>query len=175
MADLLRPQDLNQIRSDAQAAKIEEKQQAERKKEQQQLELSDAFAARVLHPEAIDRINRAITIAAQQGSRQLEVLTFPCKFCNDGGRRINNLDADWPSSLEGFAKKAYEFFEKELRPKGFKLQQRSLVSPAAYLAMSAFTSSGEPERSKFCAQDSTLTHRATSNLQLILTPDGRHA
>ena len=129
MADLLRPEDLNQIRSDAQTAKMEERQQANRKLEQQQLELRDAFASRELHPEVIDRINRAITIAAQQGSRQLEVLTFPCKFCNDGGRRINNLDADWPSSLEGFAKKAYEFFEKELRPKGFKLQAEIISFP----------------------------------------------
>ena len=64
---------------------------------------------------------RASAIAAQAGKNQLQVLTFPSSFCNDGGRRINSFDPDWPNSLEGFGKKAYEFYEKELRPLGFKI------------------------------------------------------
>ncbi len=47
-------------------------------------------------------------------------MTFPCSYCNDGGRRINNLLPDWPTSLEGFAKKAYEFYDKELKPLGLQ-------------------------------------------------------
>jgi hypothetical protein len=129
MAGLLRPEDLNLISSDAEMQKMEEERQAKRKKEQQQLELREAFSSREIHPEAIDRINQAVSIAAKRGNHQLQVLTFPCSYCNDGGRRINNLDPDWPSSLEGFAKKAYEFFEKELRPLGFKLHAEIISFP----------------------------------------------
>jgi hypothetical protein len=42
-------------------------------------------------------------------------------YCTDGGRRINNLLPDWPTSLEGFAKRAYELYERDLKPLGFKL------------------------------------------------------
>ncbi len=74
--------------------------------------------SREIQPQAIDCINSAVRIAAKQGSHQLQVVTFPCKFCSDGGRRINIGDPEWPSTLGGFAKQAYEFYLKELRPLG---------------------------------------------------------
>ena len=129
MAGLLRPEDLNAISSEADDAKMEEERQAKRKKEQQQLELREAFSSRDIHPEAIDRINHAVSVAAKRGERQILVVTFPCSYCNDGGRRINNLEKDWPISLEGFAKKAYEFYEKELRPLGFKVHAEVISYP----------------------------------------------
>ena len=129
MAGLLRPQDLKEIASDAEMAKMEEERQAKRKKEQQQLELREAFMSRDVQPEAIDRINKAVRIAAEQGQHQLQVVTFPCSFCSDGGRRINIADPEWPSTLEGFAKKAYDFFVKELRPLGYKLHAEIISFP----------------------------------------------
>ena len=36
---------------------------------------------------------------------------------------------DWPNSLEGFAKKAYEFYVAELKPLGFKLTAQVLDYP----------------------------------------------
>jgi hypothetical protein len=36
---------------------------------------------------------------------------------------------DWPDSLEGFAKKAYEFYQKELRPLGYKLHAQVIDFP----------------------------------------------
>ena len=43
--------------------------------------------------------------------------------------RINNNEPDWPDSLEGFAKRAYEFYLKELRPLGFKVRVQVLDFP----------------------------------------------
>jgi hypothetical protein len=129
MMNLLRPQDLKQISADAEIAKMEEERQDKQKGEKLLQDLRDAFEAREVHPEVITRINNAVRIAAQQGRHQLEVLTFPCKFCSDGGRRINIGDPEWPSTLEGFAKKAYEFFQKELRPVGFKLHAEITTFP----------------------------------------------
>jgi hypothetical protein len=121
MTGLLRPGDLKEICSSAEMKKMEEERELKKKIEQQQLKLREAFMSREIHPQAIDRVNNAIRTAAQQGHNKVQVLTFPCTYCDDRGRRINNLLPDWPESLEGFAKKAYEFFEKELRPLGYKL------------------------------------------------------
>lgn len=129
MTGLLRPEDLNQLSSDAEMAKMDEERQYKKKKEQQQLELREAFMSREVQREAIDRINHAVSVAAKSGQHQLQVVTFPCKFCSDGGRRINIADPEWPSTLEGFAKKAFEFFDKELRPLGYKLYAEIISFP----------------------------------------------
>jgi hypothetical protein len=121
MSGFLRPTDLDEISSEIEAAKLDEEEQFKRKQEQTKRELREAFMARDVHPDVIERVNNAVRIAARQGHHQLEVMTFPCNYCNDGGRRINNLLPDWPTSLEGFAKKAYEFYDKELKPLGFKI------------------------------------------------------
>jgi len=129
MAELLRPKDLKQITIDIEMEKMEEERKLKQKKEQDQSELREAFLSREIHPEVIDRINRAVRIAAQDGKHQIQVLTFPNTFCSDGGRRINIGDPEWPSTLEGFAKRAFEFYEKELRPAGYKLYAEIISFP----------------------------------------------
>ncbi len=129
MAGLLRPEDLNQIASDAEMEKMDEERRLKERKDRQELELREAFMSREIQPQAIDRINSAVRVAAKQGQHQLQVVTFPCKFCSDGGRRINIGDPEWPSTLEGFAKQAYEFYLKELRPLGYKLHAEVISFP----------------------------------------------
>ena len=129
MAGILSPKDLTAMSLAAEQAQLNEERQAKKQKADQDAELREAFSSRELHPEVNERINRAISIAAKQGKNQLQVLTFPASFCNDGGRRINSFDPDWPSSLEGFAKKGYEFYEKELRPLGFKIGAEIISFP----------------------------------------------
>jgi hypothetical protein len=129
MGGLLRPEDLMQISSDAEMVKMDDARRDREKKAQQQKELRDAFMSRQIHPEVFDRINRAVRIAAEQGRHQVEVVTFPCTFCTDGGRRINIADPEWPSTLEGFAKTAYQFYLEELRPLGFKMHAEIITFP----------------------------------------------
>jgi hypothetical protein len=126
---LLRPQDLNEIISDAEMNKMEEERQRRQKREREQRELREAFMSRDVHPEVMDRLNKVIRVAAEQGHKEVRVITFPASFCNDGGRRINSMLPDWPDSLEGFAKKAYEFYQKELRPLGYKLHAQVIDFP----------------------------------------------
>ena len=95
--------------------------------------------SREVHPEAIDRINNAVRIAAKHGQHQLQVLTFPCSFCSDGGRRINIADPEWPSTLEGFAKKAYDFYERSCALSDTSFTPRSSAFLAACRATSAFS------------------------------------
>jgi hypothetical protein len=129
MPGLLRPEDLNKITIDAEMEKMDEERKIKKEKEHDLLELREAFMEREVHPEVIERINTAVRVAAKDGKHQLQVLTFPCSFCSDGGRRINIADKEWPQTLTGFAKKPYEFFEKELRPAGYKLHAEIISFP----------------------------------------------
>jgi hypothetical protein len=129
MTDLMRPEDLKKIADDIDMAKAKKAMEHMKREEEEKAALKEIFMARDIHPQAKTRINEAVRRAAEQGNRQILVIEFPCKFCNDNGRRINNLEADWPESLEGFAKKAYQYFQQELKPLGFKLTAQILDYP----------------------------------------------
>jgi hypothetical protein len=116
----MRPDDLKKISNDAEMAKAQEYLARAKKQEEEQAGLREAFMRREIGPEAYERVNAAVRRAAEQGGQQVQIITFPASYCNDGGRRINNSEPDWPNSLEGFAKKAYEFYEKELKPLGYR-------------------------------------------------------
>lgn len=126
---LLRPQDLNEIISDAEMKKMEDERKRKERQKREQRQLHDAFMARDIHPQVMDRLNNAVRIAAEQGFKEVQVITFPASFCNDGGRRINNMLPDWPDSLEGFARRAYDFYIRELRPVGYKLHAQVIDFP----------------------------------------------
>lgn len=129
MPGLLRPEDLKMISSDAEMAEVDRDRQLADKKKQQDRALREAFMSRKVAPEAVERINNAVRIAAQNGHHHLEVITFPSSYCSDGGRRINIADAEWPTTLTGFAKDAYDFYDKELRPLGYKLRAEIINFP----------------------------------------------
>ena len=129
MADLLKPDDLRKIADDLDMAKAKKMLEHMKADEAERDSLREAFNSREIHPQVKERVNTAIRRAAEQGHRQLLALTFPASYCNDQGRRINNMEPDWPQSLEGFAKKAYEYFMTELKPLGFKLSAQILDYP----------------------------------------------
>ena len=129
MADLMRPEDLKKVSSDAEMKKAEEALRHAKKAEEEQKELREMFMAKEPAPNAKERVNNAVRRAAEQGLSEVRVVTFPATYCNDRGRRINNNEPDWPDSLEGYAKKAYEYYDKELRPLGYKLRVEVLDYP----------------------------------------------
>jgi ribosomal 50S subunit-associated protein YjgA (DUF615 family) len=115
----------------------EEKSMAEAKKafaqmkkaEDERRSLHEAFMSREPHPDAMNRVMAAVQRVAEQGNNELLALQFPSSYLDDGGRRINNFDPDWPSSLTGFAKRAYDFYEENLRSHGYKLRAQILDFP----------------------------------------------
>jgi hypothetical protein len=131
MPGLLRPEDLKMISLDAETEEYNRERDLKKKKAQQDKELREAFMSRKVAEKAlaIDRVNNAIRIAAQNGQHHLQVITFPSSYCSDGGRRINIADPGWPTTLTGFAKDAYEFYDTELRPLGYKLRAEIISFP----------------------------------------------
>ena len=125
----LTPGDLKGSAEKVHMAKVQEQFDRVRKEQEEQRAIHVAFMSRDVHPQVMDRLNAAIKRAAEQGLHEVQVLTFPASFCNDQGRRINNAEPDWADSLEGYAKKAHEFFVAELKPMGFKSRAQVLNYP----------------------------------------------
>ena len=73
-------------------------------------------------PEKIQEVTQnllsKLRTAAQQGQTELMVLRFPTALCSDKGRAINNADTDWPGSLTGRPRQAYEFWRDHLKAAG---------------------------------------------------------
>lgn len=122
MEAILKPEELHKISEEAEMVELKAALEKKKKAEQSAEELRLAFMAREIAPEAPVIINTAVKTAARRGMREIQVLRFPASFCNDGGRSINNFEPDWHKSLEGFAKRAYQYYEKELQPLGFKVR-----------------------------------------------------
>jgi hypothetical protein len=122
MEAILKPDELHKISDDAEMEELKAALAKRKKAENSMEELRHTFMARDIAKEAPARVNAAIKTAAQRGLREIQVLRFPASYCNDGGRSINNFEPDWPNSLEGFAKRAHQYYQKELEPLGFKLR-----------------------------------------------------
>lgn len=133
MGQIATPDELKMIAADAEIAEMTaamaKKRQAAEHLEQMKL----AFQTREVGPQALERINAAVRAAAAQGLHEIQVLKFEAAFCNDRGRRINNMEKDWPDSLEGFGKTAYQYYQKELEPLGYTLRAEIVSYPDGML------------------------------------------
>jgi hypothetical protein len=72
-----------------------------------------------------ERLKRAAAIinrAVANGLTEVLVGKFPNVLCTDHGRAINNLEPGFEKTLTGLPRELYDFWEKHLKPKGFKLR-----------------------------------------------------
>lgn len=126
---VLTPDQLHKISEDAAMAKAKEALAKMNLEEEQKRSLRDAFMTREPPPEALERLMATVRQLAAQGQTEMLALQFPASYLDDHGRKINNLEPDWPTSLVGFAKRAFEFYEKHLKPHGYKVRAEILDYP----------------------------------------------
>jgi len=126
---VLRPEDLRKIAGDKETAKVRESLDLKKKEEEEAQHLRQAFLEADIRPNVMELLNAAVRRAAEQDLSEIMVMSFPSAWCSDRGRAINNGAPDWPGSLEGRAKKALEFYEKNLKPLGYKASARILNYP----------------------------------------------
>jgi hypothetical protein len=84
--------------------------------------LHEAFLKREVSPEALGRVEAVVRKAVEAGEKEVMLFQFPSDWLPDQGRAITNQDKDWPKTLDGFAKRAYEYYQRELAPRGFQLR-----------------------------------------------------
>ena len=71
--------------------------------------------------EVIQTVKAKLRSAAEKGQTELMVMRFPTALCTDKGRAINNMDEDWPDTLTGQPRQAYEFWRDHLKHAGYNL------------------------------------------------------
>jgi len=127
--DLVSPEELRKLTEEHEMALLRETLEREKKQQKEQDTVREAFMNQHIRPDAKERFTRAVRDAAARGVKEIQVARFPSSFCTDGGRAINNFDPDWPNSLTGYAREAYEVFDKRLKQKGYKLRAQILDYP----------------------------------------------
>jgi hypothetical protein len=79
-----------------------------------------------------ERMKRAAAIinrAVANGLTEVLVGTFPNMVCTDRGRAINQQEAGWETTLTGLPKELFEFWEKHLQPRGYKIKYEIINFP----------------------------------------------
>jgi hypothetical protein len=60
--------------------------------------------------------------AAKNGLTEVQVYRFPNTLCTDRGRAINQQEPGWETTLTGIPKEIYHFWDRRLRPLGYRLR-----------------------------------------------------
>jgi hypothetical protein len=63
-------------------------------------------------------INRAV----EAGQTSVQVFRFPHALCTDNGRAINQTEPGWEKTLVGEPKQLYEFWQRQLKAKGYHIR-----------------------------------------------------
>jgi hypothetical protein len=72
--------------------------------------------------ERMKRAQAIIERAVSNGLTEVLVMRFPNSLCTDHGRAINQQEAGWENTLTGLPKELYEFWNRQLRPLGYKIR-----------------------------------------------------
>jgi len=105
----------------------EKASEAMRRRAQEEAE-KKALIDRLTKPSGLsdeDVMKKAAAIierAAKNGLTEVQVYRFPNVLCADRGRAINQQEPGWEATLTGIPKEIYDFWERRLRPLGYKLR-----------------------------------------------------
>jgi hypothetical protein len=77
----------------------------------------------------MERVAAIIQRAVNNGQTEVFIGRFPNTLCTDHGRAINQAEPGWEKTLTGLPKELYEFWEKYLRQRGYKLRCQIIDFP----------------------------------------------
>jgi hypothetical protein len=61
--------------------------------------------------------------------RSVQVFRFPNHICTDNGRAINQVEEGWEQTLTGVPKEIYEFWKRQLKPRGYHIRYEIIDYP----------------------------------------------
>ena len=79
--------------------------------------------------EALRRVAVIVERAVSNGLTEVQVYRFPNQLCTDRGRAINQQEPSWETTLTGLPKEMYEFWARQLSPRGYKIKFQIIDFP----------------------------------------------
>jgi hypothetical protein len=79
--------------------------------------------------EIVEKARVIIERAVENGLLSVQVLRFPNHLCSDNGRAINQHEEGWEKTLRGIPKELYEFWKRQLQPRGYHIRYEILDYP----------------------------------------------
>jgi hypothetical protein len=115
----------------AEAAKASEESRKHAAAEAEKKALMDKLTkpSGVSDEEALRRVAVIVERAVANGLTEVQVYRFPNALCTDHGRAINQQEPGWETTLTGLPKEMYEFWDRQLRPLGYKLKVQIVDFP----------------------------------------------
>ena len=116
--DLMKQIALREAEKASEAARARNAEEAEKQ----------ALLERLSKPSGVsddDRMARAAAIikrAADNGLTEVFIGRFPNQLCTDRGRAINQQEPGWENTLTGLPKELFEFWQKHLRSRGYRMR-----------------------------------------------------
>jgi len=87
----------------------------------------DAFLARISKPsgltdeQVLEKAGHIVERAVSNGLTSVQIFRFPNNLCTDGGRAIDQGEGQWEKTLTGIPKEIYEFWKRQLEPRGYRI------------------------------------------------------
>jgi hypothetical protein len=115
----------------AEAAKADEAARKHAAAEAEKKALLDKLTkpSGVSDEEALRRVSVIVERAVNNGLTEVQVYRFPNALCTDRGRAINQQEPGWETTLTGLPKEMYDFWDRQLRPLGYKLRVQIVDFP----------------------------------------------
>jgi hypothetical protein len=94
-----------------------------------------ALIDHLLHPSPLsdeEIMEKAVVIvnrAVEAGLTSVQVFRFPHQICSDNGRAIHEGEEGWETTLVGIPKEIYEFWKRQLKPRGYHIRYEILDYP----------------------------------------------
>lgn len=79
--------------------------------------------------EIVEKASVIVDRAVENGLTSVQVYRFPHTLCTDGGRAINQAEAGWEKTLTGVPKEIYDFWKRQLQPRGFHIRYEIVDYP----------------------------------------------
>ena len=94
-----------------------------------------AFLDRIAKPsgltdeQILEKAAYIINRAVDNGLTSVQVFRFPNHLCTDDARAIDQAEPGWERTLTGIPKEIYEFWERQLRPRGYHIKYEIVDRP----------------------------------------------
>ncbi|WP_422001632.1 hypothetical protein [Reyranella sp.] len=131
MTNILTAKELQQKIALAEAAKASAALKAHEAAEREKHEMMERLTrpSGLSDDEIVEKAAAIVNRAVENGQTSVQVFRFPHSICTDNGRAINQAEAGWEKTLTGVPKEIYEFWKRQLQPRGYHIRFETLNYP----------------------------------------------